>query len=199
MAHIIWATIIEPSILYECDLFWPSLRYVFKSGSLVLSQYCWDDPKAKQNDSTHFKSSSWTFAKWLMLHDSCSTTWKGFESRLVDSQKSVAWTSGIQDLFNNFRKIFKVSKIEKKCHFNKMGVCHKNNQFLQWNPIFVFRLLQVFFFSPSLHMLAYPMNVSDLNRTLVDCWLMLVTDVEHETYCWQGLSPTGCHQHKYVR
>ena len=65
-----------------------------------------------------------------------------------------------------------------------MGVCHMNNQFLQWNPIFVFRLLQVSFFLPSLHMLVCPTNVSDLNKlslwllTEGQATLMLVTDVE---------------------
>ena len=82
IAYIIWPISYESLLLncqfyVECDLFWPSFRHVFKSISLVLSQYCWDDPKTKQNDSTHFKSSSWTFAKWLMLHDSRSMTTEG--------------------------------------------------------------------------------------------------------------------------
>ena len=102
--HQIWAIWYESQRIawlkhqfyVECDLFWPLFRHVFKSGSLVLSQYCfsrWSKDQAKWL-LPHFNFSSWTFARWLMH-------W------------NITGTSGIQDLFNNFRKIFKVSKIEK--------------------------------------------------------------------------------------
>ena len=98
----------------------------------------------KHNDSTHFNSSGWTFARWLVIHDSCSTACKGFESWLVDCQKSVAWTFGIQDLFNNFRKIFKVSKIEKNVISTKWASVIRIINFFNGTPSSFFGFFKFF-------------------------------------------------------
>ena len=99
MWHIIRDTTYRLNVNFLLTMtFWPSFRHVFKSGSLVLSKYYWDDLKAKQNDSTHLNSISWTFLPCGNMFPS----WKLINSKLVDCQKSVAGTSVVHDLFNNF-------------------------------------------------------------------------------------------------